>query len=177
MSLGRGRFSGRSLSWLLLSCCFFWLGSDVAAVGDVLENPVSGERVVFRRLPGDDGGVLEMDHWWPVGHRVGEHVHPEMEERWLVVEGSPCFRIGEVERAGEVGDRVVAAAGVPHMSWNAGDVPVQVRIQMWPGLGWAEFVERLFGLSAEEGDGRPGASDAERLLELVRDFPREIALP
>ena len=43
-----------------------------------------------------------------------------------------------------------------------------------PALGWEIFVERLFALSSAGPSGeRP---DPASLLELVRSFPREIAL-
>jgi mannose-6-phosphate isomerase-like protein (cupin superfamily) len=132
----------------------------MARVGDVVVNQATGERIVFRRIGSD---VLEMDDFWPVGHAVAEHVHPEMEERWLVVSGEPCFRIDGVERHAKPGERVIAPAGVAHSSWNAGDGPVHLRIQIWPGLRWASFVERLFA--------------GEDPLKLMREFPREIALP
>jgi len=125
---------------------------------------------VFRRVAEE---LLEMDDFWPLAdHRVGEHVHPEMEERWLVVAGAVGFRIDGQERIAGPGERVTAPAGVPHMSWNAGGIPVHLRIQMSPALRWAEFVERLFALPPAEA----GGPDQERLLKLMREFPREIAL-
>jgi len=133
-------------------------------VGDRLESPISGEWIELRRLPVDpEVDVLELEHWWPMGHRTPEHVHPEMEERWLVISGSARFEIGGgVVRAGP-GDRLVAPRGVAHASWNVGEEPVRVRVQMWPGLRWAEFVERLFA--------------GEEPAALMGEFDREIALP
>jgi quercetin dioxygenase-like cupin family protein len=142
----------------------------VVEAGDVLENGVTGERLVFVRVGGE---VLEMEHFWPVGHQTGEHFHPGMEERWLVVAGTAGFRIGGEERVARAGDWLVAPAGVAHSSWNAGDEPVEVRIQMWPGLRWAEFVERLFELGTESPDGRP---DRQGLASLIRRFPHEIEI-
>jgi uncharacterized RmlC-like cupin family protein len=126
-----------------------------------MENPLTGERVAICR----SGEVLELDHWWPVGHRTARHRHPKMEERWLIVAGTAAFRIGDVERVAGPGERLSAAAGVAHESWNAGDEPVQVRVEMRPGLRWAEFVERLFALE-----------DRAQLGELLRQYPDEIAV-
>lgn len=127
----------------------------------MLENPATGERILVRRLQAD---VLEMDDFWPdANHVVPPHIHPEMEERWLVVAGEPCFRIGGVEHRPRPGERLVAPPGTVHESWNGGDGPVHLRIQMRPPLRWIEFVERLFG-----GDDP---------VTLMREFPREIALP
>jgi mannose-6-phosphate isomerase-like protein (cupin superfamily) len=126
-----------------------------------MENPLTGERVEIRR----SGKVLELDHWWPVGHRTPRHRHPKMEERWLVVAGKAAFRIDGVESLAGPGERLAAAAGVSHESWNAGEEPVQVRVEMRPGLRWAEFVERLFRLD-----------DPAQLGELLRQYPDEIAI-
>jgi mannose-6-phosphate isomerase-like protein (cupin superfamily) len=127
----------------------------------VFENPATGERILVRRL---DADVLELDDFWPSGdHVVAPHLHPEMEERWLVIAGQPRFRIDGAEHAPRPGERLVAAPGTVHESWNAGDGPVHLRIQMRPPLQWAEFVERLFA--------------GEDPAALMREFPREIALP
>jgi quercetin dioxygenase-like cupin family protein len=134
--------------------------------GDSIENPATGERIVFLITAEETGGeLLEMDAFWPrPGHRAAEHVHPEMEERWEVVSGRAGFRIAGDEREASPGEAVVAPPGTPHLAWNAADGPTHVRIQMRPALRWAEFVERLF-----TGDGE--------LPDLLREFHREIAPP
>jgi|GEM_PF-6091236 len=55
--------------------------------GQVMDNPVSGERFVFHQTTGDSGGELlalelVLD---PHGHVPGGHVHPVQEERFEVV--------------------------------------------------------------------------------------------
>lgn len=49
-----------------------------------IENPATGERIVFRRTAEETGGeLLEMDDFWArTDHQTPEHVHPAMEERW-----------------------------------------------------------------------------------------------
>jgi GrpB-like predicted nucleotidyltransferase (UPF0157 family)/mannose-6-phosphate isomerase-like protein (cupin superfamily) len=139
---------------------------------------MTGERIVFRTTAAETGGrVLEMDAFWTrPGHRTPEHVHPEMQESWRIIAGGPRFRIGDTERTAGPGEVMVAEAGVAHMAWNPRSVPVHVRIQMRPALGWETFIERLFALEAEmQGDGRRGL-DPAMLLELLREFPREVAL-
>ncbi len=50
----------------------------MARAGDELVNPITGERIVFRKTAADtDGTLLEMDDFWTQpGHRAPEHVHP-----------------------------------------------------------------------------------------------------
>ncbi len=50
----------------------------MAQTGDVLENPVTGERLVFRRTAAETGGdALEYELVFrPQGFVVRQHVHP-----------------------------------------------------------------------------------------------------
>jgi mannose-6-phosphate isomerase-like protein (cupin superfamily) len=132
----------------------------MAREGQTVENAATGERITFVSIRDD---LLVMDDLWPrPGHRAIEHVHPEMEERWEVVEGRAAFRVGDEETEAGPGAAVVAPPGVPHLAWNPTDGPVRLRIEMRPALRWAEFTERLFG-----GDDP---------AELLREFSREIVL-
>ena len=149
----------------------------MARTGDELVNPITGERVVFLRTAADtDGRLLEMDDFWTrPEHRTAEHIHPEMQERWEVIAGRVCFRIDGVERIAGPGDVVTAPAGVPHMAWNSDDSPVHLRIQMRPALRWERFVERLFALARDGHTDERGMADPTLMIELLREFPREIA--
>jgi quercetin dioxygenase-like cupin family protein len=133
----------------------------MAHAGQTVENPQTGERVTFLSIAED---LLVMDDVWPrPGHRAIEHLHPEMEERWTVVDGRVAFRIAGEEHELGRGEWITAPPGAPHLAWNPTDGPVRLRIEMRPALRWADFTERLFR-------GEPPA-------ELLREFSREIALP
>jgi hypothetical protein len=57
--------------------------SGMPRAGDVVANPLTGERVLFRRVAADTRGeLLELELWLPAGHVTPEHVHPGMQERW-----------------------------------------------------------------------------------------------
>jgi quercetin dioxygenase-like cupin family protein len=132
----------------------------MAHAGQTVDNAATGERITFVSI--DDELLVMDDLWTRPGHRAPEHVHPEMDERWIVIEGRAAFRIGADELELGPGEWVVAPAGTPHMAWNPTDGPVRLRIEMRPSLRWAEFTERLFR-------GDPPA-------ELLREFSREVAL-
>jgi mannose-6-phosphate isomerase-like protein (cupin superfamily) len=133
--------------------------------GDAVENPQTGERIVFVKTAAQTRGeLLEMDDLWPdPDHRTLPHVHPGMEERWEVVEGRAGFRIGDDEHEIGPGESVTAPPGTVHSGWNASGGPTRLRIQMRPALRWEDFVVRLFA-----GDD---------MMALLRDFPDEIAPP
>jgi mannose-6-phosphate isomerase-like protein (cupin superfamily) len=150
----------------------------MARAGDELVNPLTGERIAFRKTAAETAGrLLEMDDFWTRrGHRAFEHVHPQMQERWEILAGSAAFRIDGVERIARPGEVVVAPAGVPHLAWNPTDERVALRIQMSPALRWEAFIERLFALAAAEHAAQQVTPDLAPLLELLREFPQEIAL-
>lgn len=141
--------------------------SAVAAAGDRLEHPETGEVIVFLRTAADTGGeLLELDDLWPVGHRVPRHVHPRMQERWEVLAGRATFRIDGTEVTAGPGDVVTAPAGAVHEAWSTSPERVRVRIELRPALRWEAFVEALFSSG--------GVADAGRLLH---EFAAEIVVP
>ncbi|HEX8205504.1 MAG TPA: cupin domain-containing protein [Solirubrobacteraceae bacterium] len=126
-------------------------------------NPATGETVEF---VSETPELLVMENVWNrADHRTVEHVHPGMEERWHVLEGTAGFRIGGEETLRGPSDSVVAPPGVPHLGWNAGGGVVRLRIEMRPALRWREFVERLF---ANGGTPEP---------DLLAEFGREVGPP
>jgi mannose-6-phosphate isomerase-like protein (cupin superfamily) len=121
-------------------------------------NPQTGERVT---IVSETPDLLAMDVVWPrPGHRAAAHVHPEMEERYRLVEGTAAFRIGDDERTAGPGEVVVVPPGARHLAWNPTEEPVRLRIEMRPALRWSLFVERLFA--------------GEDPAALLREFSREI---
>jgi mannose-6-phosphate isomerase-like protein (cupin superfamily) len=151
----------------------------MAKAGDELENPVTGERLIFRKTAADTGGeLLELDAVWTrAGHRLPEHVHPEMEERWEVLQGRAIIRVGDVEHELGPGDAVVAPAGTPHVAWNPTSEEVVVREQFRPALRWEEVCEEFARLGREGRINERGVPDPEATAEILRRYPREIAPP
>ncbi len=151
----------------------------MATAGQQIENPVTGERIVFRVTAADSGGeLLELDDFYTrPGQRAAPHVHPGMEESFEVIEGEVAFLIDGVERRAAAGETVVVAPGAPHLAWNPTDELVHLRLRFRPALRWEQFVERVFALAAEgRTDGR-GVPEPEVLMELLGEFPDEIAPP
>jgi quercetin dioxygenase-like cupin family protein len=149
----------------------------VATAGQQIENPVTGERIVFRiTAEGSGGDLLELDDFYMrPGHRAAPHVHPGMEERFEVIEGAVGFLIDGEERHAGPGEVVTVPPGTPHVAWNAGDAPAHVRLQFRPALRWEHFVERIFGLAAEGRTDDHGVPELELLGPLLAEFADEIA--
>jgi hypothetical protein len=68
----------------------------MAQPDQLVANPVTGERVVFRKTSADtDGALLSMDYYAPAGHVIAPaHVHPRQEERSEVLAGRLGGSIG-----------------------------------------------------------------------------------
>jgi len=72
----------------------------VARAGDVLENPTTGERIVFRKTAVETNGeALEYEILFtPRGFGAQEHHHPRQQERHEVLEGELGIVVAGRER-------------------------------------------------------------------------------
>lgn len=140
-----------------------------------IANSATGERIRFIRTAEETGGELLVieARWSRPDHVTPPHVHPAMEERWLVLEGEVGFRIDGVEATACAGEGALAPPGTLHTNWNAGRAPALMRIELRPALRWEEFVRQLFALAGERLEG-----DAARrsVTELLTEFRAEIQL-
>ena len=151
----------------------------MAYAGQTLDNPVSGERITFRRTSADTNGeLLEFDLTLaPDGHVPGAHIHPEQEERFFVHSGRMQFRLGFRKIIAEAGDSVIVPAGRVHKFRNGGDVEAQVRVQVAPALDMEELFETTVELAQEGNTNRKGMPKPLHLALFVRRFRPRGARP
>ncbi|MDP9236910.1 MAG: cupin domain-containing protein [Chloroflexota bacterium] len=130
----------------------------MARAGDVIENPVRGERVVFRRTAADTGGeLLEFDFFMKPGvPPVFEHVHPRQEERIEVVSGTVSYRLRGAEHRLDTGEIAVLPPGVRHTLWNPGVEEAHVIVEARPALTLETVFETLFGLARDGKTNKRG---------------------
>ncbi len=141
----------------------------------IVRNGVTGERVRFIRTAAETGGELLVmeDHWTRPGHVVPRHIHPGIEERWTVIEGTVAYTVDGIETIVGPGDSVTAPPGIPHSARDAGNGEVIVRIEMRPPLRWEDFVRQLFALAGEDLEDDVAARS---VFELLGEFQPEIEL-
>lgn len=152
---------------------------ESSPAGRVLENPVSGERIIIRESGAQTGGrLLVFDHFLPPGgHVPAGHVHPVQEERFTVLEGRMRFRLGGRTILATPGDSVVVPPGAAHWFGNAGSGVSHARVEVRPALRMEELFE------ATEAMGRAGrfpGTQLPRLTDLALlmvEFQRELAVP
>jgi quercetin dioxygenase-like cupin family protein len=143
-----------------------------AVLGELYENPVTGERGVVRVAPtGANGHLLVVDLSLRPGGRVaGEHVHPVTTEAFTVVKGRLAVRHDGRDVQAGPGTRFEIAPGVAHDFWNASGEEVRVVVEVQPGERLVQLIRQLF-LSAQ--DGRTDAKGRPRPLQaalLAREF-------
>ncbi|WP_211233214.1 cupin domain-containing protein [Solirubrobacter soli] len=130
-------------------------------------NDVTGERAVVLRGDEDAPGepMLVHLHVRPGGAVSGEHLHPAMQERFEVLNGSLATRVDGVERSLREGEAVTVAAGVWHDWWNASGAPVDVLIELTPPSPRFELaIATSFGLA---NAGRTNAKGVPSLLQVA----------
>ena len=147
--------------------------------GQVIENPVSGERITFRRTAADtNGDLLEFDvALAPDGHVPGMHVHPAQEERFEVLSGSVRFQKGLRRITAEAGDVVVVEPGKAHKFENVGELGAVMRVEVRPALEMERLFETAVSLAEE---GRVTSKGMPKPLDLalfVREFSDEVRGP
>jgi quercetin dioxygenase-like cupin family protein len=151
----------------------------MAHTGQIIHNPVSGERITFLQTYRDtDGEKLEIElELSPDGHVPGAHVHPEQEERFHVLEGEMTFRLGLRRIVAGPGDTVVVPAGRVHRFANHGDSVARARVEVAPALDMEQLLETTVELALEGNVTRKGMPKPLHLALFVERFRREVRAP
>jgi quercetin dioxygenase-like cupin family protein len=138
----------------------------MAKPGDVIENPLIGDRIVFHRTRDEtDGELLEFDLYaQPSAAGPPRHVHPHSEERFEILEGNLRAEVDGQEMSFSEGDTFTVAAGVPHTWWNEGELEARVRVSLQPEAGMESFLETIYGLAK---DGKTNAKGIPSPLQLA----------
>ena len=151
----------------------------MAYAGQMVENPVTGERIVFRQTSADTNGELvAIDLALPPGGHVPRlHVHPLQEERFEVTAGKMKFRYGMKTIVAGPGETVVVPAGKIHNFANAGDEPSQCRVEIRPALKMEQLFETTVRLAQEGRTNRKGMPKPLDLALFVEEFKDEVRAP
>src|SRR5215831_15335045 len=144
----------------------------MSKAGDVIQNPVTGERAVVRIGTEETGGELLVVDLYirPGGAVMGEHMHPAIEERFTVLRGQVGFRLsGRMATAGP-GVTLLASPGIPHDWWNAGPGEALVRVEVRPAARFEAFIANAFGLAQDGKVNRRGLPNLLQRAVFAREF-------
>jgi quercetin dioxygenase-like cupin family protein len=147
--------------------------------GDTIENPVTGERLVFKQTSAETNGEYVLFECFvkPSGFVAAAHVHPFQEERFQVLDGSVSFRIDGQELTAGPGDAVLVAAGRKHQFWNAGDEEVRFACEVRPALQFEQLIETMFSLAKNGKTNKKGMPNPLRLAVIARAHFDTVRLP
>jgi quercetin dioxygenase-like cupin family protein len=119
--------------------------------GDTIENPVTGERILFLETSRETVGeaVRVEVTVEPDGAVAAAHVHPYQTERFEVLEGALTFQVAGRKVEARAGDVLTVEPGQAHRFENAGDQPARFRCTIRPALQFEQLIETMFTLAAE----------------------------
>jgi quercetin dioxygenase-like cupin family protein len=151
----------------------------MAYQGQVIDNPISGERITFVKTAADTNGeLLAVDlELSRDGQVPGAHVHPFQEERFEIVDGTMRFRKGLKAITARAGDRVVVPPGMVHRFENAGNTTAHVRVEVRPALRMEELFEVTVALAREGHTNKRGMPHPLALAVFMQEFEAEVRAP
>jgi quercetin dioxygenase-like cupin family protein len=151
----------------------------VIRAGDTIENPVTGERIVFHKTSRETGGeaVVIETFVQPHGFVAAAHVHPSQEERFEVLEGTVGFRVGREKLVAGPGEQLVVPRGTPHKFWNAGEDVARFVCEIRPALQFESLLETMFALAADGKTNRKGMPNPFRLAVIAQAHFDTVRLP
>jgi mannose-6-phosphate isomerase-like protein (cupin superfamily) len=151
----------------------------MAYAGQILENLVSGERIICRKTAsGTAGEPLAFELFLvPDDHVPSAPVHPQQEERFEVVKGTMKFRRGLKTVFARVGDTAVLPPGVVHRFGDRGDELAHVVAEVRPALRMEQLLETATTLAGEGCTSRKGMPKPLELALRVREFERGARAP
>jgi len=147
--------------------------------GDSIENPVTGERLVFRKTSAETDGASVLFECFvkPSGFVAAAHVHPYQHERFQILEGSVTFRLNGQEVTAGPGDCIRIPPGMKHQFWNAGDAEARFACEVSPALDFERLIETMFSLAQAGKTNSKGMPNPLRLAVIARAHFDTVRLP
>jgi quercetin dioxygenase-like cupin family protein len=111
-------------------------------MSEQIVDPVLRQRLSFTTTRDDDGAeVLHVETWVDPGGGVTPHVHPAMEERFDVLEGTVSFLAGKRWTPHGAGQTAVVPAGTRHAYRNDSDATAHMVCHVRPPSTLQAFLE------------------------------------
>lgn len=146
--------------------------------GDFFENPVSGQRLIFRKTAADTGGELlavKSVYTKPSPSRPPVHLHPHQEERFEVLSGEVHALVGGEEQTLRTGELLVIPPGTPH-GMRAEKTGARLGWQTRPALRTKAFFETVWGLAKDGKVNGKGVPNPLRAAVIAWEYEQEYRL-
>jgi quercetin dioxygenase-like cupin family protein len=151
----------------------------VIKTGQRIENPVTGEVLVFHETAAENGGerVRFETIVAPNGFVAAAHVHPFQTERFEVLSGALGMRRGRETLYAHPGEVVVIPPGTAHRFWNAGEDEARFLCEVSPALRFESLIETMFTLAADGRTNSRGLPGPLRLAVIAKAHFDVVRLP
>ena len=122
--------------------------------GDTIENPVTGERLVFRATAAETNGEMTAFDTYvqPDGFVAAAHYHPLQTERFEIVSGTIGMKVG-------------------------GDDVLHFVAEVRPALRFEEMIQTMFTLAADGKTNNRGMPNPFRMAVIANEYKDIIRLP
>jgi quercetin dioxygenase-like cupin family protein len=147
--------------------------------GQTIENPVTGEVLIFHKTSRDTGGeyVLVETILQPGATVAAAHSHPYQSESFRVIEGNVGMKVGGDKMELEPGDAVTVLPRTAHKFWNAGDGQARFTCEVRPAGAFEQLIETMFSLAADGKTSKKGMPNPLRLAVIARHHFDDVRLP
>jgi mannose-6-phosphate isomerase-like protein (cupin superfamily) len=147
--------------------------------GDVIENPVTGERLQFLETSQETNGeyVLVEVSVQPNGFVAAAHVHPYQSERFEIESGRVAFKVDGKEFVSGPGASVLVPPGTSHKFWNAGETVARFVTEVRPALQFERLLETMFALANDGKTNKKGMPNPLRLAVIANAHFDDVRLP
>jgi mannose-6-phosphate isomerase-like protein (cupin superfamily) len=147
--------------------------------GDQIENPVTGEQLVFHETSAETDGarVVFETIVQPGGFVAAAHIHPFQGERFEVLAGTLGMRRGKEKVELRPGEVAVVEAGTPHKFWNAGEDEVRFVCTVSPALQFERLIATMYSLAADGKTNKKGMPNPIRLAVIANNHFDDVRLP
>jgi quercetin dioxygenase-like cupin family protein len=159
----------------------------MAKPGQILENTVTGVRVVFAKTPQETGGLYVVHEFtYPPGTgREYPHVHRVSSDRFEILEGQASYQLGGKPGQVKAGDALDFPPGIPHLHpYNDGSDVLKLRQTVtFPTPHMVELekidgiVETFFGLARDGKVNKDGVPSFLQVMVSFGDLLPELAMP
>jgi hypothetical protein len=113
----------------------------------------------------------------PGGFVAAAHVHPNQHERFEVLEGTLCLRLGRQTVTAHAGQTVTVPAGTAHRFRNPGDGEPRFLCEVRPALAFEQLLETMFALAEDDRTNRKGMPNPLRLAVIAKAHFDVVRLP
>lgn len=143
----------------------------MAHAGDVIDNPVTGQRLAFLVTSSDsDGELFAAEGIFPPGGFAGvPHIHPHQDEHFEVLAGHAEFDVDGARHVLGAGNTIAVSKGTKHTFANAGREEMRVRFEFRPATASTDRFYELYFAFAQQG--RVNAKAMPSLLDVATVWP------